>query len=776
MDQIQEKIIKHCYNKSISDLAYSIPIIEILDIEPFNQINIRIFIRELKNLNKEGYIKLKGNFPIDNLEFLFIEITLKGLIFWEEKNPNLNPSFSELIIKYLNFVQEVEHERIELNEGLGSQYGSITLTQLSDILEEPSQERILFVQQKSNLNLTQRIGYSSKLGIVFYGENEPFLTIEGANFLIDQENNENKAFTQNMNEFEIQRIDQQTISCKFPGDSDLFTLKHIADFNSILPDFYAVAGMQFDNNKRVWFSKELFGNHIPVVAESTGLYVEENKENYAEVRKLKESLIIKKEKDLTFGDWEIIRILNRGGQGFIFKVKRKGEITNYALKSYRINRNSSRDEQKIKRFQSEVEALKLTRDCPNVIRLIGKDGIKETEQYSDYYFAMELAEMTLNDYVKQLTKYNLKTIFKYFGQILEGFNCIHKKGIIHRDIKPQNILIKDDEIKVSDFGINYGTTESRITRTREVVGPRFFICPESEDGRLANPDIRCDIYSLGKILYYLLSKGKYFTREKFENVEYNLIKIHNDPKFEVFNKFFRKTITFEKEKRFSSIDELKESFENCIEEFENFTEKQIDRNNNVIEECLEQWRIKPLKENDAAFYKLYEIINLNYYRKVNLDKKELIILKKVIKSIHYQMAEHHIFFNPDIVGLLYLMIKTPILKNIISEKFKTLLEKTFKQNKLNQSLIKVIFELGCFGSWLEAIKLSVKDVNLVMFRFLVNEFFEQIRSEDFIENKRTLISELSNLRDDIEKINQNQETEEIIDKIEILRRHLLELN
>ena len=776
MNKDQEEILEYCYTKAISDLVYSIQLNELIKIEPFNQKNIRIIIRELRNLENDGLIELSGNSPVENLEYVFVGITLNGLIFWEEKKLDISPVFTELTKKFLKFVQEVELGKRKLNEGEGSQYGNITLPQLSEILNEPFEDRIIFIQQKSDSIFTQKIGYASHTGIIFYGKNEPFLTIEGADFLVNQNDFRNKEADSESHNLVLQRVNNETIKCKFPGDDNFTTLKHIANFNSILPDFYAVAGMQLDNDKQSWYTKELYGNQISVIAESTGLYIEENKEIYAEVQKLKKTLVIKKEIEKAYGKWEIIRMINNGGQGFIYEVKLEGGETHYALKSYRKTGNTTYQKQKIKRFQSEVDALKITIDCHHVIRLIDEGGIKQIDVFTDYYFVMELADMDLDRYVKQSTKFDLNKISKYYRQLIEAFNCIHKKGIIHRDIKPQNILIRDDNIKISDFGINYGTADNRITLTREVVGPRFFICPESEDGRLTNPDIRCDIYSLGKILYYLLSKGKYFTREKFEEEEFNLIKIHNDPRFEVFNSFFRNTIAFEKEKRFGSVEELRIGFENCLKEFDNFINNKINREINIILECLEQWRIKPLKENDASYHILYELINKNYYRKVNLVNKELCVLKKVIKSIHYQMTVHNVILNPDLVSILYLMIKTPFLLNIIREKFKAILEVEYKKNKENQSLIKILFEIGSFGSWLDAFKLSVREFNLVMFGFLENEFFEQIRTKNIIENKRSVISELSSLRDEVEKLNQNKSTNDIIKKIETLRRHLLSLN
>ncbi|GAI45069.1 unnamed protein product, partial [marine sediment metagenome] len=97
----------------------------------------------------------------------------------------------------------------------------------------------------------------------------------------------------------------------------------------------------------------------------------------------------------------------------------------------------------------------------------------------------------------------LKKKFSIFREILDAFQEIHKEGVVHRDIKPQNLLIKDNKIKVADFGIAYRKDFPRITGDRERVGSRDFICPEAEDGKI-DPDNRCDLYALGIFIYIFL--------------------------------------------------------------------------------------------------------------------------------------------------------------------------------------------------------------------------------------------------------------------------------
>lgn len=216
-----------------------------------------------------------------------------------------------------------------------------------------------------------------------------------------------------------------------------------------------------------------------------------------------------------YGDrWKVKESLDEGGQAYALLVtdeKGEGEIL-YVLKRLK---NTNR----VQRFKQEVEAVRnLTHE--NIVRLIDFD-LEADKPYlvTEYCSGGNLAQAKPfwhNSPVKAL---------EIFQQICEGVAYAHSQGIIHRDLKPENIFLRTEEgpAVVGDFGICYiEGNGTRLTLTEEAVGPRLFIAPELEDGRVSAISPKSDTYSLGKILYWLLSGSRVFSREKYRMPEWDL--------------------------------------------------------------------------------------------------------------------------------------------------------------------------------------------------------------------------------------------------------------
>jgi len=211
--------------------------------------------------------------------------------------------------------------------------------------------------------------------------------------------------------------------------------------------------------------------------------------------------------------WRIEGELGEGGQGLTYIVT---DPDNSSGKKFVLKRLKSQSG--LPRLKKEVEAIKKL-DHPNIQKLIDFNLNSEDPFLVTEYCAggslIEADPFWLN---------NPNEAIDLFLQICEGIKYAHSMSVIHRDLQPKNIFLKDKKGPpvIGDFGICYIKDDvKRITITNEPVGARFFIAPELEDGR-GDVSPKADVYSLGKLLFWLLSDGKYFTREKHRNIEFDL--------------------------------------------------------------------------------------------------------------------------------------------------------------------------------------------------------------------------------------------------------------
>ena len=211
--------------------------------------------------------------------------------------------------------------------------------------------------------------------------------------------------------------------------------------------------------------------------------------------------------------------LGHGGQSEVFSViDLKGEYEDrLALKRVL---NPSRNE----RFLSEIEAIKRIQHA-NIIRLIDHSALDDESSIDEkQYLVMPIARGGVLSDPERLALYweSLDSVLIVVKQINQALIAAHATGIIHRDIKPQNILFSGNghEVWLADFGICLIREQPRTTETGEVVGPRSFMAPELEDGGILEVTPAADIYSLGKVIYYMISRGVIIPREQVHEAKY----------------------------------------------------------------------------------------------------------------------------------------------------------------------------------------------------------------------------------------------------------------
>ena len=222
-----------------------------------------------------------------------------------------------------------------------------------------------------------------------------------------------------------------------------------------------------------------------------------------------------------FPGWKIVGSLDEGGQAHVHLVRAVSDNDGptYVLKSLK----NSADPARLARFAQEIEAYrKLTHT--NILRLIdvGNDAKGRPFLVSEYCERGSLEK----EYQQQQTWQDFSEILRMFLAVVSGLALAHRSGVIHRDLKPANIFLRADGTPViGDFGLCFLESggSDRLTGGQEVVGSRWFAAPEVRDGRLELVAPSVDIYSLGKILYWLFRPGEVFDREDHRSPERNLV-------------------------------------------------------------------------------------------------------------------------------------------------------------------------------------------------------------------------------------------------------------
>lgn len=219
------------------------------------------------------------------------------------------------------------------------------------------------------------------------------------------------------------------------------------------------------------------------------------------------------------GRWKTGDGLGQGGQGHVFRAT---DTTNQLLGEFALKRiiNPQRHE----RFRNEIEAIKAVAH-PNIIPLIDHSALDAAASDVRPFLVMPIAEGGDVSEPDRLSLYtgSIEAVLRVAWQIASALEAAHAAGVIHRDVKPQNILFtgKGHNIWVSDFGICLIRGYERPTETGEIVGAHGFTSPELENGGRLDVEPAADVYSLGKLIFYIFSGGLVVPRETEHDERYD---------------------------------------------------------------------------------------------------------------------------------------------------------------------------------------------------------------------------------------------------------------
>ena len=201
--------------------------------------------------------------------------------------------------------------------------------------------------------------------------------------------------------------------------------------------------------------------------------------------------------------YEILKILGEGGMAFVYKARDTQLERFVAIKT--LKPNYVNQETFVDRFKREAKTA-ANLNHPNIVQIFDW-GIED-----EPYFVMEYIEgNTLTSIIAKNRTISLGDILFIGAQVSSGLHAAHQKGLVHRDIKPGNIMITPDgKVKVTDFGIvSLQNEESDITKTGSILGTASYISPEQAQGKPVY--IESDLYSLGTVLYELITGKPPFT-------------------------------------------------------------------------------------------------------------------------------------------------------------------------------------------------------------------------------------------------------------------------
>ena len=292
--------------------------------------------------------------------------------------------------------------------------------------------------------------------------------------------------------------------------------------------------------------------------------------------------------------YQIIRSIGEGGMANVYLAHDTILDRDVAVKILR--GDLADDEKFVRRFQREAIAAS-SLSHPNIVEMydVGEDNGK-------YYIVMEYVEgKTLKSLIKKRGVLTLPEVIDIMQQLTSAISCAHDSNIIHRDIKPQNVLIKEDGIvKITDFGIAMALNSNELTQTNSVMGSVHYLPPEQANGKGAT--LKSDIYSLGIVMFELLTGKLPFRGENAVEIAIKQMKNQipsvcsmNESIPQSVENIILKACAKNPKNRYNTVKDMYADIETCLDE-ERQNEKRYVYPYSETEEIEDTKEVKTIKQ------------------------------------------------------------------------------------------------------------------------------------------------------------------------------------